>query len=272
VVDADCTTSACDARSSSCVASHCLDHRRDGDETDVDCGGSCSPCALYAACAHDGDCAPGTVCNAVLSTCVTPRCYDGVRDGNESDVDCGGTCAPCPLGGACAVDQDCASQACDAGSHACVADQCNDHRQDGLESDVDCGRTCTLCALGQKCGLGWDCASNTCAGTCHLPWCADGVKDQTETDVDCGGGLCPPCATGLGCRVDSDCQSSACDALSLTCITDHCIDHRFDGDETDTDCGGPTCSARCGSRQLCQLTSDCAAGLTCTMTTPHFCQ
>ena len=38
-------------------ATVCSDGRRDGDETDVDCGGSCSPCGAGAACLHAVDCA-----------------------------------------------------------------------------------------------------------------------------------------------------------------------------------------------------------------------
>jgi hypothetical protein len=38
-----------------------------------------------------------------------------VRDGYESDVDCGGSCAPCAAGLTCAADSDCASNNCDNG-------------------------------------------------------------------------------------------------------------------------------------------------------------
>jgi hypothetical protein len=43
-----------------------------------------------------------------------PTCDDGMRNGLETDVDCGGGCAPCEVGKACAVDADCApSGICD---------------------------------------------------------------------------------------------------------------------------------------------------------------
>lgn len=46
---------------------------QDGDETGVDCGGSCTPC--------------GT---------TVPTCTDGIMNGDETGVDCGGTsCPPC---------------------------------------------------------------------------------------------------------------------------------------------------------------------------------
>ncbi|MBX3247937.1 MAG: hypothetical protein KF901_12225 [Myxococcales bacterium] len=43
------------------------------------------------------------------------RCDDGVLNGTESDVDCGGLCPPCASGRACREGADCASGGCVAG-------------------------------------------------------------------------------------------------------------------------------------------------------------
>jgi hypothetical protein len=40
--------------------------------------------------------------------------------------------------------------------------------------------------------------------------CVDGVKNGTETDVDCGGLDCAKCALGKICLVATDCASSVC--------------------------------------------------------------
>lgn len=40
--------------------------------------------------------------------------------------------------------------------------------------------------------------------------CADLVQNQDETDVDCGGSVCIPCASSLSCVVDEDCISRSC--------------------------------------------------------------
>jgi serine/threonine-protein kinase len=40
--------------------------------------------------------------------------------------------------------------------------------------------------------------------------CSDGVKNNTETDIDCGGGQCPPCAVRGACRVHGDCRTFVC--------------------------------------------------------------
>jgi hypothetical protein len=70
-------------------ADPCHDRVVDGDETGVDCGGSCMTCPV-----------------------ANPTCTDGVRDGFESGVDCGAACAGCAAGQPCAVAADCAGGAC----------------------------------------------------------------------------------------------------------------------------------------------------------------
>jgi N-acetylneuraminic acid mutarotase len=66
IVDSDCASNACDALSLTCVANQCTDHRQDGTETDVDCGGlnSCARCASGQACNINSDCQPGLFCSS----------------------------------------------------------------------------------------------------------------------------------------------------------------------------------------------------------------
>ncbi len=40
--------------------------------------------------------------------------------------------------------------------------------------------------------------------------CLDGMQDADETDTDCGGQVCQPCAMGKKCLKNSDCQSNMC--------------------------------------------------------------
>jgi hypothetical protein len=52
-----------------------------------------------------------------LGACNTPgappTCTDGARNGNESDVDCGGSqCGGCPVGGLCRANGDCEGRIC----------------------------------------------------------------------------------------------------------------------------------------------------------------
>lgn len=93
------------------------------------------------------------------------RCFDRVRDGDESDVDCGGSCGACPGAAMCGDGADCQTGSCDAGT--CRAPRCTDGIKNGYESDIDCGGTCSGCAAGQACGYSvggfdFDCASGNC--------------------------------------------------------------------------------------------------------------
>jgi hypothetical protein len=45
--------------------------------------------------------------------------------------------------------------------------------------------------------------------------CTDGVKNGQETDIDCGGPLCPKCVNGKMCVQASDCASGSCSAGKL---------------------------------------------------------
>ncbi len=40
------------------------------------------------------------------------RCVDGEKNGDETDVDCGGTCTACAGSKACLSNTDCASESC----------------------------------------------------------------------------------------------------------------------------------------------------------------
>jgi hypothetical protein len=90
-------------------------------------------------------------------------CHDRLRDGAETDIDCGGSCLPCPTAAVCGVAADCQSAACDAGH--CRAPTCNDHARDGFESDVDCGAGCAPCQVGQVCATNTDCSTTKCTGS-----------------------------------------------------------------------------------------------------------
>jgi uncharacterized protein YjdB len=65
-------------------------------------------------------------------------CTDGIQNGTETGIDCGGSCP------------------------ACVT--CSDGIQNGTETGVDCGGSCPAC-----------------------PTCNDGIQNGTETGIDCGG-------------------------------------------------------------------------------------
>ncbi len=75
-------------------SSACSDGVRGANETGIDCGGECKPCA---------------------TTPVLPTCSDGVRGTYETGIDCGGPCPGCNSYQDCAVPKDCASLDCRMG-------------------------------------------------------------------------------------------------------------------------------------------------------------
>ena len=87
--------------------------------------------------------------------------------------------------------------------------------------------------------------------------CADGVKNDAETDVDCGGPDCSPCTAGQQCVEARDCRSTLCEGNQ--CQPQNCSDSVKNGTETDVDCGGPDCSG-CGAGYGCTAGSDCTSG------------
>jgi hypothetical protein len=190
---------------------------------------------------------------------------DGVQNAEETDVDCGGgLCDPCMDREMCMVAADCAGGACEAS--LCVS--CVDGVQNQDESDIDCGGTvCTGCGTGFMCGAATDCTSGVCAAgtsTCNAPGCGDGVLNGVETDVDCGGGSCLGCVTGLDCSLPRDCLSGVCTAG--VCQAPTCTDGVRNGVETDIDCGGTGSGCpRCMDRQRCSAATDC---MSATCTTP----
>ena len=198
---ADCATNLCLA--GKCEQPSPSDGVKDGDETDTDCGGSKAPaCADGKGCSAKTDCTSG-VCTG--DVCQAPSPTDGVKNGDETDTDCGGTKAPkCGDNKGCASTNDCTSQICDGVSKSCTPPTDHDGVQNGGETGVDCGGTTTTkkCAPGQGCSGDIDCTDTRCSTvapkTCNPPSNTDGLKNGTETDVDCGGANAPACADGAG--------------------------------------------------------------------------
>jgi len=214
-----------------CFAATSTDGVKDGEETDVDCGGKFAPkCAPGKVCNEANDC-QSALCNG--GTCAAPSPTDGVKNGDESDVDCGGKTAPkCDAGKGCGTAGDCASGVC-GGDKKCAAVSSTDGVKNGDETDVDCGGTAApKCAAGKACNAPEDCDSNFCTGNVCEPR-KTGRKDGDETDIDCGGKVAPKCDWGKGCLVDSDCGSAAC-GFNKKCV---------EGASCKVQYGGVTCGS-----------------------------
>ncbi|MBK9261793.1 MAG: hypothetical protein IPM54_18575 [Polyangiaceae bacterium] len=175
------------------------------------CNGSqyCDGFGMCVECLEGSHCA-SSICSGGF--CATAECTDTVKNGIETDVDCGGLqCPRCSAGATCTVDQDCKSLICSGG--ICTEATCEDAVMNGQETDIDCGGPdCKPCPTGKVCNAGLDCTSKVCKGNiCQDPSCNDQVKNGYETDVDCGGGVpCTKCSLGQSCYVGKDCLSGNC--------------------------------------------------------------
>lgn len=208
----DCMSGVCEGKK--CSAPSCGDKVQNGDETDMDCGGSCPPCSPGKHCGVPKDCDTG-VCT--MGVCQIGLCGDKIQNGSETDVDCGGgMCPACDPGLKCSVGTDCTSGVCSQG--ICQAPSCNDKVLNGSETDLDCGGlACPPCVSGLKCGVPTDCKSKVCTQSiCQAPSCNDGVQNGTESDVDCSGG-CTLCGIGYKCTNNGDCASNTCQGGICVC-------------------------------------------------------
>jgi len=141
----------------------------------------------------DGNCDPGETSENCLADCEAPpspvctsdfcngNCPEGC--GGADDPDCPGQCLDC----ACATDNDCASS-CAAGDGCCPG--C-------APADPDC----PICVNGtcdtvnrRYCDAGTWTPQDDPLYCSHCSHCTDGVKNCSETGIDCGGGGCPACA------------------------------------------------------------------------------
>ena len=146
----------------------CDDGIQNGDETGIDCGGSCAACATCDDGILNGD-ETGVDCGGSCAACAT--CDDGILNGDETGIDCGGSCAACAT--------------------------CDDGILNGDETGIDCGGSCAACATCDDGILNGDETGVDCGGSCAAcATCDDGILNGDETGIDCGGPDCEPCQTG----------------------------------------------------------------------------
>jgi hypothetical protein len=238
---------------------------KNGDETDVDCGGSKAPaCADGKGCLIAADCL-SDVCTG--NVCQVPTDSDGVKNGDETGVDCGGSSPKkCPPGEGCNTTADCNNVKCDIVAKKCLPASHSDGIKNDGETGVDCGGVtgAPKCPTGQGCVADSDCNNVRCdvgvTNLCLPPSHTDGLKNGDETGVDCGGPTAPNrCPTGQGCVATSDCDNVKCDVGATNlCLPPSHTDGIKNGDETGVDCGGPTAPNRCPPGQGCADDTDCA--------------
>lgn len=112
------------------------------------------------------------------------------------------------------------------------------------KQDSDCMEANTVCEQGM-------CITTTCTNM---------MKDDAETDVDCGGPSCLPCSNGKTCKEAGDCASNSCADMNgtFTCVA--CAKESDCLAAPGTYCESGVCTAKKASAAACTDSVQCASG------------
>ena len=190
-INNDCQSNFCNPTTKKCDStSTCSNNILDSGESDIDCGGSCTPCFAGYSCTQNTDC-QSNFCDPSTRLCIsTDTCSNNILDSGESDIDCGIDCPPCSDGDLCLSDFDCLSGYCNQdgickGESNCgnsewnLGEQCDGSTQltcqdfTFAEGTLSCQNSCvidtSLCTdlenVGEFCGDGIINSGEQCDGT-----------------------------------------------------------------------------------------------------------
>ncbi len=134
------------------------------------------------------DASSGTPKDGAATDALALTCSDKVKSGDETDVDCGGSCLPCPIDKACLVASDCASRGCvekscrecEPGTTQCMGSKVS-NCLNGLwvMDNNDCASGCDTAT--KKCRV---CVASTCQSVKVIFHGGVASPDASKTDVE----------------------------------------------------------------------------------------
>ncbi len=256
--EAECTTpdscpgqdTACQKRS--CDEGNCGTENSDAGSSCTEGGGKvCDGQGSCVQCLTKDDCASDEVCSS-SNTCVTVGCDNELKDGTESDVDCGGdSCPACADGKICGDFEDCQSLFCKSGICAKCASAADCHSDDYC--DIGATEHCLDELVNSaSCNQSYQCSSGICVDSvCCEASCGGGCE---SCNLSGSQGSCKQVAEGQD--PDLECGADVCNGAGKC----RCKDAQKNGGETDADCGGAVCEA-CADGKTCSQASDCQSGV-----------
>jgi hypothetical protein len=211
-----------------------------GCTTNAQCGGATPYCftagGKCVACLIDAHC-PGTTCNRLAGICGALGAGGAAGSGGAFGTGgAGGTGGASGTGGSA-----------DAGSAGGKGGAGGSAGSAGAGGGIGTG------GAGGSAGSAGAVGTGGAAGAS----CTDGVKNGAESAIDCGGGTCPRCATGMACKSPPDCVTDSCTAG--LCQAASCTDGIKNGTESAIDCGGAC--AKCAYGSTCTVAADCTTSL-----------
>ena len=252
-VTRDCGAMVCspvDGVAQRCLAGRCVDATCTSGSQDPNCIFSDVP-----ECVDAEDC-------AIESSCAVRSCVEGICFVNATGR------GLCEVGFVCDIEED-----------ACVIDPLESCMPESIDADcmrrsdcipAECVNNLCIYRLAPDettCTPGIGGAGSCLSGACQPQGCQDGILNQDETDIDCGGTICGKCI-GTPCSADSECASGVCDLIeSMTCeAADVCGNTKTDAGEGCDDgnvANGDGCNGNCLIELdgMCTLDAACETGL-----------
>ena len=166
IIDDDCLSDAATTCAfPRCVNDHCeitfAPPRTLCAETD---GNVCDGAGQCVECVDVGDCPNPAATACTNQYCIATGCDSNTQDGGETDVDCGGPCAPCFNGQGCLAHTDCTSGFC----NGTTCSPCNDHAD--CTGERYCHPVEQICKNQSGwlsgCSEAYECTTNCCNGLC----------------------------------------------------------------------------------------------------------
>lgn len=156
-------------------------------------------------------------CNGVVNNGV--GCFIGGVGYANGAVNPASSCQVCNIANTTVWTDLASGTVCNDASACTVSDTCDGAGSCvGAPVNVDDGNECTTDSCVSGSGVantpvanGTVCGGGTCqSGVCAAPTCWDGMQNQGESYIDCGGGICVACGSGSICINGVDCDTGVC--------------------------------------------------------------